>query len=413
MQMLRERRMEVSHPFRHVSAALLFPALLALPIILVVSAVLMILELRQVREVYLRNQAASVAARLELPGTVQDLETLAEEYPSLVDLRIYEQENATKHLKLEALWKGRALFVTEDATVNGEAVYRAYVPFHANNKLQIARIEIAGSSAEFLVRHTRHHLMIAGVSGLALALISVWAVISQKRAARLESQRLQLENLAQLGQMSAVLAHEIRNPVGTIKGFTQLAREQANDQLGALLEPVIDEIGRLERLVNDLLAYGKTHHPVSQTVEWPRVAADLEQQARQLIGTQGISFQADPIPLAMQTDPDLLKQALTNLIRNSVEALNSQEGGLVRVNVRNDKGLTIAVEDNGPGLPEAARDRLFEPFFTTKAFGTGLGLSIVRKVMRVLDGTLELRDLEPHGTCAEVKFPRMKTWQRS
>jgi len=114
--------------------------------------------------------------------------------------------------------------------------------------------------------------------------------------------------------------------------------------------------------------------------------------------------------LEWETDPHLLQQALLNLVRNAVEAIGEAPGGEVRLAIRRQDpaGLTLAVIDNGPGIPEAASPRLFEPFFTTKAFGTGLGLSITRKLVRSLGGEFALRPSMPQGTEAVLRFPQVR-----
>src|SRR5207248_1656038 len=112
----------------------------------------------------------------------------------------------------------------------------------------------------------------ASLSGLSLLVLALWAVLSARRAAELERKQLQMEHLAHLGQMSAILAHEIRNPLGTIKGFAQLACEKGDQRIALLLAPVLTEIGRLEKLVRDLLLYSKPCQPGVQRIEWSEFA---------------------------------------------------------------------------------------------------------------------------------------------
>src|SRR5581483_4774275 len=109
---------------------------------------------------------------------------------------------------------------------------------------------------------------------------------------------------------------------------------------------------------------------------------------------------------ALKTDGDLLKRALLNLIRNSVESIPDGHTGKVRLHVeaKPEHEVTISVEDDGPGLPEAVRAKLFSPFVTTKAAGSGLGLAISKKIAESLGGTLRLRGVTPHGTRAEMYF---------
>ena len=389
-------------------------AVLALPLALLTSAVVTFRELQTMQRVYLRDRAATIAGRLEtlLPERLAEaLETLAAEEPGLVDIQVFAAHEETPERPLmDPIWRGQQLYQTREVDLNGEKVFRAYLPFHAGSELRIARIDLAASAADFLVTHARHNVLVASLSGLVLLLLSAYALWAARRTARLQRRQLELEHLARLGELSAALAHEIRNPLGTIKGFAQLAAERADQAMLALLEPVLGEVRRLERLVTDLLLYGRPSEPAWRLTEWAVLCAGLEAYAREAIGARPIRFSCRAEPWRMRTDPDLLKQVLVNLIRNSVEALEGSEDGEVRLGaVRGPAGgLLISVEDNGPGLPQPVRARLFQPFLTTKATGTGLGLSIARQLASALGGQLNLLPVDPHGARAELLFPGMQ-----
>jgi signal transduction histidine kinase len=389
-------------------------AVLALPLALLTSAVVTFRELHTMQRVYLRDRAATIAGRLEtlLPERLAEaLETLAAEEPGLVDIQVFAAHEETPERPLmDPIWRGQQLYQTREVDLNGEKVFRAYLPFHAGSELRIARIDLAASAADFLVTHARHNVLVASLSGLVLLLLSAYALWAARRTARLQRRQLELEHLARLGELSAALAHEIRNPLGTIKGFAQLAAERADQAMLALLEPVLGEVRRLERLVTDLLLYGRPSEPAWRLTEWAVLCAGLEAYAREAIGARPIRFSCRAEPWRMRTDPDLLKQVLVNLIRNSVEALEGSEDGEVRLGaVRGPAGgLLISVEDNGPGLPQPVRARLFQPFLTTKATGTGLGLSIARQLASALGGQLNLLPVDPHGARAELLFPGMQ-----
>lgn len=379
-------------------SALLAVAAIALPLILVASALRTFRALDEQRSVFLRNRAAAIAGRLEaLPASAQPADLLDEE-PGLVDLRVYSpgEENAT----LADLWEGRELFRTERATVEGEEVYRAWVPFHSSAGLRIARIDVAESAAEFLLSHARHHVIVATAAALVLLGLSVFALRSLRR-------ELELQHLAHIGKMAAVLAHEIRNPLGTIKGFAQLAGEGAPPATKELLDPIVGEAQRLEALVHDLLLYGRPPQPAPVAATWEEIAAPLEQHARHLIAGRAIRFERSAAPLRATTDPKLLGEALLNLVRNAIEAVG-EEGEVHLAATAQGSALRISVTDNGPGLDPAVRRRLFKPFQTTKADGTGLGLSIARKLIESLGGTLRLEDAAPRGARAVVDLPQAR-----
>jgi len=239
-------------------------------------------------------------------------------------------------------------------------------------------------------------------------LLSIYALWAMRRTARLRERQLEMEHLAHIGKMAAVLAHEIRNPLGTIKGFVQLAGERVDQPTRDLLKPAIEETQRLEALVNDLLAYGRPPQPHPRMAPWSDVAARIAGHGRQLIGERPVELLVSDAALTWRTDPELLGQALLNLTRNAIEAIPAAAPGQVRIEIRRDgkRGVAILVMDSGSGISDEAAARLFEPFFTTKAFGTGLGLAITRKIAVSLDGTLELRRRDEGGTEAVMRFPK-------
>ncbi len=389
-------------------------AALALPLVLVASSLATLARLDELRELYLRSRAAALASRLEalpLSASKPDLEALGEEEPALLELRIYRPgEGGPEEALLEPIWQGRELFRTERLRQDDVEIFRLYIPFHAGSELRIARLDLDSSAADSLLWPARNNVVIATVSGLVLILLTLYVLWSSRRTARLERRQLELEHLARLGQMSATLAHEIRNPLGTIKGFAQLAAEKADSETSALLAPILDEIRRLERLVSDLLLYGRTPQPRWRWTDWQSLAAELEAHAREAAGGRPIRLLRTGDDLRFKTDPDLLKTALLNLVRNAVEALDWQ-GGEIRLEALRPRrgGLILAVEDDGPGIPEEARPHLFEPFYTTKAFGTGLGLPIARKLAEALGGQLRLVARQPRGTRAELILPGAET----
>jgi signal transduction histidine kinase len=394
------------------SRTVLVAVVLALPVVLIVHALLTARELREMKGAYLRSRAAAVAGRLEtLPVDITEearLDALSQEEPALVGVRIFERQDAgAESARLAPIWTGRLLFRTVEASSNGESVFRAYVPFHSPAGLRIARIDLAATGADYLVTHARHSLTLAVLAGVVLWSLAVYVLWASRRMAALERRQLEFAHLAQIGRLSAVLAHEIRNPLGTIKGFVQLAAEQVDSGVRGLLEPVVEEILRLESLVNDLLMFGRPRQPVTQTIRWQPLAQEGVAAANGAGGCVAIVCGAEDWNL--ETDPELLKQVLLNLVRNAVEATAGLDGAEVRVTAAVRRGgFSIAIVDNGLGLPAEVKAKLFEPFVTTKASGTGLGLSIAKRLAEALGGALELRDNDPRGTVAELVFPGMK-----
>jgi two-component system sensor histidine kinase HydH len=351
---------------------------------------------------------AAVASQLEtLPAGVPAGEVLRalDEEPGLLDVIVLDPPQDTTKDPLADLWLGRELFRTESAQVRGEAVFRAFVPFHGPHGLRLARIELASSTADFLVEHARHHLWIVAVGCvvfLALSLLTAW---SSRRLVQAEHRQLELEHLAHIGKMSAVMAHEIRNPLGTIKGFAQLLAEKLPKQYDDLLNPILSETVRLEGLVNDLLLYGRPSQPSPSAVSSRELAEKLRAHAGQIRGTLKFDSRIDDV--TFETDVNLLEQALLNLLKNAFEALHGRPEGTVCLEAEQISDEVVwRVLDDGPGMSTEARGRLFEPFYTSKAFGTGLGLSITRKLVVALGGKFSIEDRPEGGTMAEIRLPR-------
>ncbi len=351
----------------------------------------------------------ALAARLE---TFDDFEVenafeiLSAEEPGLVGLQILHDPAAGDGL--EALWEGRQLFLLEEVELQGRRILRGSIPFHCGGRLCVARMDVSPEAAEFLLMPARRNVAASAAAAAALALLSVLAWRAHAARQRALLRQAEMEHLASIGRMSSVLAHEIRNPLGTIKGFAQLIEESAVEGQKRLTAPIVSETARLERLVNDLLAYGRPREPQMRRVRLqPLVAQAVEEHARAGFEKR-IDWRVEPGEEGIETDtdPELLRQILDNLLRNSEEAAASSEAPEVRVVVQvEQRRARIEVRDNGPGFSEEALRRAFEPFQTTKAMGTGLGLAICQRLARMLGGDVEVGNHAAGGAVARLWLP--------
>jgi signal transduction histidine kinase len=358
--------------------AIAVAAVALLPVVLLWSSLRIWRDLDGQRVVYLRSRAAALAGRLEtLPpeATAADLDD-----PALQQLTVLRAGQSSDGEDLTALWEGRELFRT--AFSADGTTFRAWIPFHSGDELHIARLDIAASAASFLTGHASHNLLLAVLTGLALLGLAVYAAVA-------ESRRIELERMAEIGRMSAALAHEIRNPLGAIKGFAQLIEERAGAADKPLSQSIVSESIRLERLVNDLLLYGRPQQPRPRACSWPELALLLTAQVEPIAGARGVRLSVADPALPLTTDPDLLLQVLANLLRNAAEAARSAAALEV-------SGNRFIITDDGPGFTPAALASLYRPFVTTKAAGTGLGLAISRKLAGALGATLAIGN-QPAG----------------
>ena len=222
------------------------------------------------------------------------------------------------------------------------------------------------------------------------------------------------ERLAALGQLSAGLAHEIRNPLGVIKGSAEMLTQklQGADELARELAGYIStEVNRLSALVTQFLNFARPLHahlyPADITALLNRVLTNVSEHWKGKPVQIERDYASD-LPL-VPLDESLCEQAFINLVQNAHEAME-ERGGTLRVEVarviQNDtEGVLVRLTDNGPGIPDALREEIFNPFVTTKKTGVGLGLSIVSQIVDGHHGTIRVERGPEGGASFTVFFP--------
>ena len=232
-------------------------------------------------------------------------------------------------------------------------------------------------------------------AAVVLVIVAAFLFRLLLRREQLERERERERRLAALGELSAVLAHEIRNPLASLKGNAQLlvAQLPEGEKPRAKAERVVEEAIRLEKLTGDLLAFVRTG-------ELARVPVDVAALIGGLAVPGAIEIDV-PAGLTWSLDGDRLRQVLVNLVDNGAAAGPPP----VRIAARESLGaLVIDVTDRGPGVPAAERERIFEPFVTGKTRGTGLGLAIARRIVEAHGGTIAVRN--EGGAVFRVEIPR-------
>ncbi len=231
---------------------------------------------------------------------------------------------------------------------------------------------------------------------------------SLERERRLEAEALRQSRLAAMGEIAAMLAHEVRNPLGAMELFTGLLLQDLRDQPEAqrLAQQVASGIADLNHLVTNLLEFTRTQTPRRAAIDCCALLEDALRYTADLRAASRVVLErryATPVVPAL-ADPDLLRPVLLNLVRNAVQAM--PDGGTLTVAAADEGGRArIAVADTGHGIPAGAREDIFRPFFTTRTRGTGLGLSVARGLLVAMGGEIRVDSEVGRGTTFTVVLP--------
>jgi PAS domain S-box-containing protein len=221
-----------------------------------------------------------------------------------------------------------------------------------------------------------------------------------KAEARLREQAA----LAQLGQLAAVVAHEVRNPLAGLRATLQVIDRRVSEARDrSAIAAMIQRIDSLNDTVDDLLLYARPKPPRLRPVHVKALVHEVTLSAQSSSGRVGVPIPIEGEDLSAKADLEMLRAALLNLTMNACQSAGKEEID-VRIAAQ-DTFCRIEVRDRGPGIPPEVRDHVFEPFFTTRPSGTGLGLAIAKRLIELQDGTVALEARPGGGTIATVLVP--------
>jgi two-component system, NtrC family, sensor kinase len=228
------------------------------------------------------------------------------------------------------------------------------------------------------------------------------------------------ERLAAVGQMAAMITHEIRNPLSSIGLNTELLEEEiagtgeSPSEAAQLCRAITTEVDRLTAITEEYLHFARLPKPKLQPEPIAPTLVNLAAFEREVLALRGVKLDVDlgqgvnDAGLLVMADDAQLRQALLNLVRNAADALGEIGGGQIWLRSRYRKGaraVEILVEDDGPGIAEELHAKLFEPFFSTKEGGTGLGLAMTHQIIREHGGEIAVDSRPGHGTTFIVTLP--------
>ena len=235
-----------------------------------------------------------------------------------------------------------------------------------------------------------------------------------KAKSELEERLNNAERAAVIGRLTSAVAHEIRNPLNFINLSIDHVRskyapegERDHERFDKLLGSIKEEIARLNRLVNDVLNFGRPANLNNRAFDLRATVDPVLALVRAQADQQGVEIetQLPEKPVMVAADAEKLKSCFSNIVINAIQAM--PDGGLLSIDMREDaERVVVRFVDTGPGIPEDALDRVFEPYYSTKDTGTGLGLAVTRKIVDEHGGQIRVESAPGDGTTFEVELPR-------
>ncbi|HEV8480731.1 MAG TPA: ATP-binding protein, partial [Candidatus Eisenbacteria bacterium] len=316
--------------------------------------------------------------------------------------------------------------------VNASAVLRSVVP---GEDLVSAALAGKRGEIETWLQNARGEEIPVRVAFLPAGSGSAVAVLTDlTKMRRLEQELRQRERLSLVGQLSAGVAHEVRNPLAGISSSAQvlLGRFEPRDERTRFVKAILDEVERVDRIVTQLLQFARPGEPRWRRGSLAETVRHLLEISGPWLAESGVEVETVLAPRVPESwfDPDLVHQVLLNLVSNAVQAM--PKGGKLRISVRpltrrgvarsvgrrredmrarsagrvpSTRVVQVRISDAGEGIAKENLSRLFDPFFTTKPSGTGLGLSICQSIVQEHGGSIHVASRLEHGTTVLVELP--------
>ncbi|MBT0663038.1 histidine kinase [Geobacter pelophilus] len=288
----------------------------------------------------------------------------------------------------------------------GEIAFEFNAPIYLSGETLVLRLTLHTYRADTVIRRAELNMIV-----LLCLLAAGWvlALALYRFTWREEQRKLEMahrESLAQLGEVGAMLAHEIRNPLSGIKGYAQVIEKKPQDERNSgFAHRIVSETLRLETLVSDLLSYAKSDRESMLTLNLSavvsHVVALLQPEAEQL----NIKFICEFTEnILIYSNQDRLSQVLLNVVKNAIQSIS--ESGSIKITSSVDgKYALVKVSDTGQGISMEDLPRIFEPFYTTKARGTGLGLALCKKIVEEHGGKITVQSSVGEGTTVSISIP--------
>jgi signal transduction histidine kinase len=314
--------------------------------------------------------------------------------------------------QLEKMWSGQPASTTFYPVEQGYAK-RTYIPLRDWSGQTVLGLGLQAGAGAFadLYRFRRALWTLSIVS--AVVAVAVILILSRviRRARRLEDMIRRTERALEAGQLTAALAHEIRNPLGIMRTNAEYLSERVPENLKVVVQDVLEEVDRLSLLIARFFDLGSQRPGRMQSCSLHALLGRvLERHARRLEKSPvEIKVHPDAGSDEVPVQPDRIEGIIYNLLDNAMHALESAERPVLEISIRaKRKKVEMEFRDNGPGFSTEALKSASEPFYSGRTKGTGLGLAIARRVMEDHGGTLLLKNHPGGGAVIILRFPRRK-----
>jgi PAS domain S-box-containing protein len=213
--------------------------------------------------------------------------------------------------------------------------------------------------------------------------------------------------LARLGEMAAVVAHEVRNPLAGIRGALQVIASRLPETMTevGVLKEVVARVDGLNDIVEDLLVFARQRELKLSRVQVRSLLVSVASLLKQDEAMSGVQVEVDGDDVQIEADAEQLRVVLSNLLLNAAQAMERRGRIVISARSVDARDCVIAIADEGPGIPEDVRDRIFDPFFTTKTRGTGLGLPTAKRIIDMHAGSIDIECPPSGGTIVRVTLP--------
>ena len=288
----------------------------------------------------------------------------------------------------------------------GEEVYLLRTKIHPAHDEYLLVLALHTYRADQVIRRARTGITVVSALTAALWGLTLLLIFMLRREDKHHKEMQRREEMARLGEMGAVMAHEIRNPLAGIKGFAQLMESADSiEQARNYAEKIVAQSFRMETLVDDLLAFARDDQGERQPTDLSLLIENCIALVNFEAEKQQVRIEVEaPFQVKTNVAVDRIVQMLLNLMKNAIQAM--PEGGALKIGLRQkNSSAYIHVSDNGIGISPEHLQHIFEPFWTSKARGTGLGLALCRKVAQEHGGNLTVKSSVDAGSEFVVTLP--------